>query len=166
LTISDRSAAGDREDRSGPLLEELIKQQGWEVVRTGILADDQAEIEIALSSWSDANEIDLLLTTGGTGFAPRDTTPEATAAVIEKLAPGISEAMRNHSLKLTPHAMLSRGTAGIRGGTLIVNLPGNPKAARDNLQFILPALPHAITILQEDPRGETGHIPAPKKHRA
>jgi molybdenum cofactor synthesis domain-containing protein len=166
LTVSDRSAAGEREDRSGPALEALIEEQQWQVARQDIVADDQAQIERALTSWSDSNEIDLLLTTGGTGFAPRDVTPEATAAVIDKSAPGFAEVMRIQSLKVTAHAMLSRAIAGIRGSTLIINLPGSPKAARENLQFILPAIPHAISILQEDPKSEAGHIPGPSRPRA
>jgi molybdenum cofactor synthesis domain-containing protein len=166
LTISDRSAKGARPDRSGPILEELVDKQHWQVTRTDIVPDNQAEIERILLAWVESNEVDLLLTTGGTGFAPRDVTPEATAAVIQKPAPGVAEAMRSQSMKTTPHAMLSRGVAGIRAQTLIVNLPGSPTAARENLEFILPAIPHAIALLQADPDSESGHLPASKNPRA
>ncbi|MCK4694046.1 MAG: MogA/MoaB family molybdenum cofactor biosynthesis protein, partial [Anaerolineales bacterium] len=141
LTISDRSSRGEREDRSGPLLKELIENQGWRVVRFDVVSDDQQDIEALLRVWADSGEVDLILTTGGTGFSSRDRAPEATLAIIERLAPGLVEAMRAASLKVTPHAMLSRAIAGIRGRTLIVNLPGSPRAVAENLKVILPALP-------------------------
>jgi molybdopterin adenylyltransferase len=159
LTISDRSSRGEREDRSGPLLKELIENQGWRVVRFDVVSDDQQDIEALLQVWADSGEVDLILTTGGTGFSSRDRAPEATLAIIERLAPGLVEAMRAASLKVTPHAMLSRAIAGIRGCTLIVNLPGSPRAVVENLKVILPALPHAIDLLREDPGAEAGHIP-------
>jgi len=164
LTISDRSAQGEREDRSGPLIQEIALQRGWEVIATDIIADEQVEIEERLVSWCDSGEIDLVLTTGGTGFSPRDRTPEATCKVVERLAPGLAEAMRARSMSKTPHAMLSRAVAGIRKSTLIVNLPGSPKAVEENLAVIIPALPHAIQLLREDPDVEQGHhLPPPHR---
>lgn len=157
LTISDRSARGEREDMSGPLLAEAIRSQGWEVVCQEVVPDDLMRIKTILRAWCDSQKLDVILTTGGTGFSPRDVTPEATQAVIERAAPGLAEAMRSVSLKATPHAMLSRAMAGIRGRTLIVNLPGSPKAARENLDVILPVLPHAVQLLTEDPNAEAGH---------
>lgn len=165
LTVSDRSARGEREDRSGPQLARVVREQGWEVARTEVVADEQAAIVRILKAWSDSGSIDLILTTGGTGFAPRDITPEATLSVIERLAPGLVEAMRAFSLRKTPHAMLSRAVAGMRGRTLIVNLPGSPRAAIENLRVILPALPHAVALLQEDSAAEFGHRPPPKAER-
>lgn len=150
LTVSDRSARGEREDASGPLLAQLASERlGAEVVRMDIVPDERAEIAAILRRWADEDRLDLVLTTGGTGFAPRDVTPEATRDVVERETPGLAEAMRAASLRVTPHAMLSRAAAGIRGGCLIVNLPGSPKAVRENLEAILPALPHGIEILQE-----------------
>lgn len=157
LTVSDRSARGERPDASGPALVAVVTAQGWEVARQATLPDDLPALREMLTSWCDSGGLDLLLTTGGTGFSPRDVTPEATRAVIERDAPGLAEAMRAASLRLTPHAMLSRATAGIRRRTLIINLPGSPKAAVENLQVVLPALPHAVQLLQESPLAEAGH---------
>jgi molybdenum cofactor synthesis domain-containing protein len=157
LTISDRSARGERADVSGPALEAAVSDQGWRVVQTAILPDDMAALQATLARWADSGELDVILTTGGTGFSRRDVTPEATLAVVERRAPGIDEAMRLASLKVTPHAMLSRAVAGIRGRTLIVNLPGSPKGALENLLVILPVLPHAVELLREDPGAEAGH---------
>jgi molybdopterin adenylyltransferase len=157
LTVSDRAAQGEREDRSGPELTKRIEVQGWHVIRSQVIGDDRKGIERLLCDWSDSGDLDLILTTGGTGFSARDHTPEATRAVVERLAPGISEAMRAYSMKITPHAMLSRAVAGIRGGTLIVNLPGSTRAALENLQVILPALPHAVELLKGSPDSEAGH---------
>jgi molybdopterin adenylyltransferase len=158
LTISDRSASGERPDSSGPALAEMIENQGWQIVRQAILPDDRQALEYRLITWADSGEIDVILTTGGTGFSPRDVTPEATRAVIERPAPGLTEAMRMSSLQVTPHAMLSRAVAGIRQQTLIVNLPGSPKAAVENLEVLLPVLPHAVQLLSEDPLAESGHL--------
>ena len=157
LTLSDRSARGERADSSGPALARLIQAEGWSVTKQSILPDEESAIREILINWSDGAELDVILTTGGTGFSPRDVTPEATRAVIEREAPGLSEAMRAASLKVTPHAMLSRIVTGIRKKTLIINLPGSPKGAVENLQVILPVLEHAIKLLQESPEAETGH---------
>ena len=157
LTLSDRSARGERADSSGPALVALIQAEGWSVVRQSILPDDEPSIREILISWADSGEMDVILTTGGTGFSPRDVTPEATRAVIARDAPGLAEAMRAASLKVTPHAMLSRIVTGIRGRTLIINLPGSPKGAVENLQVILPVLPHAMQLLHEDPASESTH---------
>jgi molybdopterin adenylyltransferase len=158
LTVSDRSASGERPDSSGPALAEIVESQGWQVVRQEILLDDRLALEYRLTTWTDSGEIDVVLTTGGTGFSPRDVTPEATRAVIERPAPGLEEAMRMASLKVTPHAMLSRAAAGIRKRTLIVNLPGSPKGAVENLNVLLPVLPHAVQLMCEDPEAEAGHL--------
>jgi molybdenum cofactor synthesis domain-containing protein len=157
LTLSDRSSRGERQDASGPALAHLIQAEGWSVIRQSILPDEESAIRETLTSWADGGELDVILTTGGTGFAPRDVTPEATRAVIEREAPGLAEAMRAASLKITPHAMLSRVVAGIRKRTLILNLPGSPKGAVENLQVVLPVLPHAVQLLREDPRSEASH---------
>lgn len=161
LTVSDRSFRDERPDISGPALVEIIRENGWDVVETLIVPDEVDILCDTLILWADSGDIDVILTTGGTGFAPRDITPEATRSVIDKLAPGLTEAMRATSLQITPHAMLSRAVAGIRGRVLIVNLPGSPKAACENLQVVLPVLGHAIQLLQEDADAETGHIPNP-----
>jgi len=127
------------------------------VTRTVVVPDDLIAVRKTLSAWADEGEADVLLTTGGTGFAPRDVTPEATRSIIEREAPGLAEAMRAESLKVTSHGMLSRAVAGIRGKVLIVNLPGNPKAAVENLRVILPVLPHAVELLREEPEAEQHH---------
>ena len=157
LTLSDRSARGEREDTSGPALADLIRAQSWSVAEQAILPDDESAIRAALIAWADSGRFDVILTTGGTGFAPRDVTPEATRAVIQRETPGLAEAMRSDSLKKTPHAMLSRSVAGIRGRTLIVNLPGSPKGAVENLQTILPVLSHAVQLLTDNPGAEASH---------
>lgn len=157
LTVSDRSSAGEREDLSGPVLVELCEQQGWQVEQTGIVPDEQDDISAKLTEWADSGQVDVILTTGGTGFAPRDVTPEATIAVIERRTPGLVEAFRAESLKITPHAMLSRAEAGIRGRTLIINFPGSPKACRENFSIIKPVIRHAVDLLREDPKSEAGH---------
>ncbi len=157
LTLSDRSAKGERVDASGPALADLIRAQGWSVTKQAILPDDEFAIRAALTEWADSGKVDVILTTGGTGFALRDVTPEATLKVIEREAPGLAEAMRAESLRKTPHAMLSRAIAGIRERVLIINLPGSPKGAVENLQTIVPVLPHAVQLLTEDPGAEASH---------
>ncbi len=149
LTLSDRSARGERPDASGPALARLIHAENWSVTKEALLPDEESAIRTLLGEWADSGELDVILTTGGTGFALRDVTPEATRAVIDREAPGLAEAMRAASLKITPHAMLSRIVTGIRKRTLIVNLPGSPKGAVENLQVILPVLEHAVRLLQD-----------------
>ena len=134
LTVSDRSFRGERPDEGGPLVVEILKNAGYAVTETAIVPDEKGRIEAALRQWCDREPVDLIVTTGGTGFAPRDVTPEATIAVCDRLTPGIPEAMRYASMQVTDRAMLSRATAGIRGRTLIVNLPGSPKAVREALE--------------------------------
>lgn len=157
LTLSDRSSRGERADASGPALANLIQAEGWSVAKQDLLPDEESAIRERLISWADSSELDVILTTGGTGFSPRDVTPEATRAVIDREAAGLAEAMRAASLRITPHAMLSRIVTGIRGKTLIINLPGSPKGAVENLQVVIPVLPHAVQLLHEDPASETTH---------
>lgn len=161
LTISDRSARGERADTSGPAIAARIEEQGWSVAKTAIIADDLLSIRDTLAAWADSGAYDVILTTGGTGFAARDVTPEATQSVIHRSAPGLAEAMRAASMKITPHAMLSRATAGIRFRTLIVNLPGSPRGAVENLEVVLPVLSHAVELLRDDPGAESGHRRTP-----
>ncbi len=151
ITLSDKGSAGQREDESGQIIRQLIAGLGALVVHYEILPDEKSRIIETLKRLSDSGNVDLILTTGGTGVASRDVTPEATLAVIDRELPGMAEAMRAESLKKTPHAMISRAVAGIRKQTLIVNLPGSPKAVRENLAVILPALPHAIEKIKGDP---------------
>lgn len=153
LTVSDRSSRGERPDTSGPALAEMVQLQGWQVVKREIVPDEVRAIQDVLQAWADSGEADIVLTTGGTGFAPRDITPEATRLVVERLTPGLDEAMRAASLEITPHAMLSRAISGIRKRTLIINLPGSPKGATENLQVVMPALEHAVRLLMEEDAG-------------
>jgi molybdenum cofactor synthesis domain-containing protein len=147
VTSSDRASRGEQEDLSGPLIRELVEAEGFRVAAYTLLPDEQALLEAELRRLCDNRVVDLILTTGGTGFSPRDVMPEATAAAAERLVPGISEAMRWNSLGVTPRAMLSRGIAAIRGATLIINLPGSPKAVRENLSFVIPSLRHGLDML-------------------
>lgn len=167
LTVSDRSYAGEREDLSGPALASAL-QEGWPtavpanyheaaLVEIAVVPDEREQIAAQLIEWCDVHPCDLILTTGGTGFAPRDVTPEATRSLFDREAPGLAEAIRAASLRVTAHAMLSRGVAGIRKRTLIVNLPGSPRGAVESLGVILPVLPHAVELLREDSAAESHH---------
>lgn len=156
LTVSDRSFQGKREDISGPTIIDFLKENKYLIQDYQIVPDEIDQIVNILSKWVD-KKIPLIFTTGGTGFAPRDITPEATLAIIEKETPGISEYMRYKSFQITPHATLSRAVSGIKNQSLIINLPGSPKAARECLEFLLPVLPHAIELLLEDPGSEKNH---------
>ena len=151
LTVSDRSSRGERPDGGGPLVKGILENAGYVVTETAVVPDEQGRIEEVLIRMADELGMELIVTTGGTGFAPRDVTPEATIAVCQRMTPGIPEAMRYASLQITPRAMLSRAQAGIRGGTLIVNLPGSPKAARENLEAVLPTLAHGLEMLSGRP---------------
>ncbi|MCA9917267.1 MAG: MogA/MoaB family molybdenum cofactor biosynthesis protein [Anaerolineales bacterium] len=157
LTVSDRGSRGEYEDRSGPILVEIVQNRTpWVVSQQAIVPDEQTVIANKLIDWCSAG-VNLILTSGGTGFAPRDVTPEATKSVLERETPGIAEALRAESLKITRHAMLSRAVAGIRGQTLIINLPGSPKAVRENMDVLLPILPHALELLTDAPNSESQH---------
>lgn len=146
ITISDKGYRGEREDTSGPNLVKILTEKGFDVTYTAIVPDEAEMIQSELLKCADEKKIALVLTTGGTGFSPRDITPEATCAVADRNAPGIAEAMRYHSLSITPRGMLSRGVSVLRGKTLIVNLPGSPKAVQENLEYILPSLEHGVRI--------------------
>ena len=148
ITLSDKGYAGEREDKSGPVIDRMLREAGYEVVENILLPDDQRMLEAQLIRLADQRQVDLILTTGGTGFAERDRTPEATINVCDRMAPGIAEAMRAFSMTITPRAMLSRAASGIRKKSLIVNLPGSPKAVEESLGFILPALDHGLDILR------------------
>lgn len=148
LTLSDKGAAGEREDKSGPLIREIIEKENYLVIDQRVLPDEQKTIEETLIHLCDRLKVDLILTTGGTGFSLRDRTPEATMAVADRMAPGIAEAIRAYSMQITNRAMLSRGVSALRGQTLIINLPGSPKAVKESLDCILPALPHGLEILK------------------
>ncbi|MFH1469329.1 MAG: MogA/MoaB family molybdenum cofactor biosynthesis protein [Pseudomonadota bacterium] len=146
LTVSDSTARGEREDQSGPHIAARLRDGGWEVVETAVVPDDPDAIAAFLERAADRLAVDVVLTTGGTGFSPRDLTPEATARVLDRLAPGIPEALRATGMQKTPRACLSRGIAGLRGATLIVNLPGSLKAVREGMDFLLQILPHAVEM--------------------
>ena len=153
ITISDACARGEREDTSGFMLVQLLRDMGAEVVDGQILSDDLEPLAHVLKDYAERDDVNLIVTTGGTGLGPRDNTPEATRQVIEREAPGIAEAIRAESIKATPTAMISRGVCGVRSGTLIVNLPGSPKAVRESFGVIAPVLSHAIDLLE----GWTAH---------
>lgn len=148
LTISDKGASGERQDKSGEVIREIIPSMDARIVNYDVIPDEKELIVAKLVKWVDEDDLDVLITTGGTGLTPRDVTPEATLAVVNRIVPGFAEAMRAESLKKTPHAMLSRAVVGTRGKCLIINLPGSPKAVRECLQVILPALPHAVETLK------------------
>ena len=147
VTLSDKGSRGEREDKSGPLICEILTENGYDVVETVLLPDERDQLEAVLCRLADQSRVNVVFTTGGTGFSPRDITPEATIAVCDRMATGIAEAIRTYSLQITPRAMLSRQTSGIRKKTLIINLPGSPKACREDLDFILPSLGHGLGVL-------------------
>jgi molybdenum cofactor synthesis domain-containing protein len=155
LTVSDKGSRGEREDKSGEVIRENLSRMGANIAKYEIVPDEKKIISAKLVEWADGAGLDLILTTGGTGLAKRDVTPEATLAVIDRAAPGFTEAMRAVSLEKTPMAMLSRATSGLRGGCLIINMPGSARAVQECLEVILPAIPHGVEII----RGEvTEHI--------
>jgi molybdopterin adenylyltransferase len=155
LTISDKGARGERQDKSGEVIREILPSMDARIVNYEIIPDEKELIAAKLVKWADEDDLDILITTGGTGLTPRDVTPEATLAVVDRIVPGFAEAMRAESLKKTPHAMLSRAVVGTRGKCLIINLPGSPKAVRECLEVILPAIPHAVETLKGQ-AGECG----------
>jgi molybdopterin adenylyltransferase len=159
LTISDKGSRGERQDKSGEAIREILTGTGLRIANYEIVPDEKTLIVEKLIKWADEDNLDVVITTGGTGLTPRDVTPEATLAVVDRIVPGFAEAMRAESLKKTPHAMLSRAVVGTRRKCLIVNLPGSPKAVRECLQVILPALPHAVETLK-DQAGECGTFQA------
>lgn len=152
LTLSDKGSRGERADASGPALVAWLAEQGVETVRTEIIPDEADLISARLAAWADAKDVDLILTTGGTGVSPRDVTPDATMTILDRLIPGFGEVMRMRSLQKTPNAMISRAVAGIRGTALIINLPGSPRGAVENLEAVWPAVPHAVEKIQGDTR--------------
>jgi molybdopterin adenylyltransferase len=152
ITASDKGYSGERIDESGKLIAELVKQIDATVIEYVVVPDERELLSVCMKRMADTMQIDLILTTGGTGFSPRDVTPEATLDVIDRNVPGIAEAIRSASMKITPRAMLSRAVSGIRGKTLIINLPGSPKGVQECLDIILPVLPHGLDIL----KGQTG----------
>ncbi|MDR1733529.1 MAG: MogA/MoaB family molybdenum cofactor biosynthesis protein [Oscillospiraceae bacterium] len=155
LTVSDKGYTGQREDLSGPLIMEMLREAGYNVLSLSIVPDEQVLIAAKLRELADTQDAAMLLTTGGTGFAPRDVTPEATLSVVDKVCPGIPEAMRAASMQVTDRAMLSRAVAGIRGKCLIINLPGSPKAVKENLEAVLPALGHGLDMLRGEQKDHT-----------
>ncbi|GAH08848.1 unnamed protein product, partial [marine sediment metagenome] len=148
LTISDKGARGDRQDKSGAVIHEILPSIDARIANYEVIPDEKEPIAAKLVKWADEDDLDIIITTGGTGLTPRDVTPEATLAVVDRIVPGFAEAMRAESLKKTPHAMLSRAVVDTRGKCLILNLPGSPKAVRECLEVILPALPHAVETLK------------------
>lgn len=157
LITSDRAFSGKRLDQTIPLMQQLIDGFKWCLVKTRIVPDDINLIKETLLEWVNDGGLDIILTSGGTGLSPRDVTPEATRSVLERIVPGLAEAMRLQGMQVKPHAMLSRAIAGMRGRTLIINLPGNPKAAEENFKFIQPVLEHAIELINENPDAEKHH---------
>ncbi len=163
LTLSDKGSRGERADASGPALEQWLAERDVETTRTAVIPDEADQISATLREWADSDAFDLILTTGGTGVSPRDVTPEATMRILYRVIPGFGEVMRQKSLEKTPHAMISRAVAGIRGNTLIINLPGSPKGAIENLEAVWAAVPHAVSKIQGD-QSECAS-PPPTTHR-
>lgn len=159
ITVSDKGFRGDREDKSGPEIIKILADMGISVTDRMIIPDEKELIAEALRKYADIRKLDLVITTGGTGVSPRDVTPEATLQVIDREVPGMAEAMRRESAIITPHAMISRAVTGIRGRSLIINLPGSPKGVRENLAIILPALKHAVEKIRGD-EGDCGQSPS------
>jgi molybdopterin adenylyltransferase len=151
LTMSDKGAEGIRSDLSGPALEKWLAERGVTTLQYRMIPDDVATIAATLKEWSDSGNYDIILTTGGTGVSPRDVTPDATMGILDRIIPGFGEVMRMRSLEKTPHAIISRAVAGIRGRALIINLPGSPRGAIENLEAVWPAVPHAVAKIQGDP---------------
>jgi len=158
LTVSDKGARGQRLDGSGEVIKDMVSKMGSHLAKYEVIPDEADIIADRLSSWADEGIVDVILTTGGTGLGPRDVTPEATLSIVDKVVPGFAEAMRIQTLSVTPMAMLSRAVAGIRGKCLIINLPGSPKAVRECLEVVLPAIPHAVEII----KGEVTEHAVPK----
>ncbi|HNV57918.1 MAG TPA: MogA/MoaB family molybdenum cofactor biosynthesis protein [Smithellaceae bacterium] len=152
ITVSDKGSQGKREDKSGPVIAELLAGAAVSIKRTMIIPDEIDQIAQAIVQLADVERLDLILTTGGTGVSPRDLTPDATLKVLDREIPGMAEAMRASSMKVTPHAMISRAVAGIRGRSLIINLPGSPRGAKENLSVVMPALAHTMEKIQGDER--------------
>ena len=146
ITISDRCSAGEAVDASGPAIRELCEQAGWQVICQAIIPDERDQIALAIRRCADEESADVVLTTGGTGVGPRDITPEATLDAVDRIVPGIAEALRSESLKSTPFAMISRGVAGLRGKTLVINFPGSPRACRECMEIVRPILQHAVEV--------------------
>ncbi len=166
ITVSDKGFRGEREDTSGPALCAMLKEAGWDVVYTALVPDEKDMIKKELLLCADEKRVALALTTGGTGFSPRDVTPEATLEAVDRLAPGIPEAMRAESMKITPHGCLSRETAGIRGGTLIINLPGSKKASVENLSAVIRPIRHGVEILRSSGSADcAASVPPVKKEK-
>jgi molybdopterin adenylyltransferase len=159
LTASDKGSRGERADRSAEVIKQMVQSAGGDVVAYDVLPDEKDLLAAKMVEYTDQRQVDLILTTGGTGLSRRDVTPEATMSVIDRIVPGMAEAMRATGLNKTPHAMLSRAVAGTRGETLIINLPGSPRAVAENLDVVLPAIPHALEILQ----GRGGECARPEK---
>ena len=151
LTISDKGSEGLRKDESGEIISKILQEQGFRIIKMKIVPDERPQIANTLTEWADKDKLTLIVTTGGTGLSPRDITPQATLDIVDYEVPGMSEAMRAASLKKTPHAMISRAIVGVRNRCLIINLPGSPAGAEENLSVLLPALPHALSKLCGDP---------------
>jgi len=163
LILSDKGSKGERVDKSGPILAEWLSARGAEITRTAMIPDEAKQIETLLKEWADSGDFDLIITCGGTGVSPRDVTPDATMRVLDREIPGLGEEMRRASFAITPHALLSRAVAGIRKNTMIVNLPGSPKGAIENLSFIWSAIPHGVAKMKGDP--EDCAVSAPPRHK-